>query len=301
MAAFLSEHGVAARPGDGWQAVECPWHDDSTASASFNEGEGVFRCHGCDVKGTIEHILTQVDGLPAAEVARKMEALPTSSVTPAPTRAGRVVTGPALALIRAAAARYHEDVHLAKDYLADRGFSRDIAEAQMFGVVDRPAPGHDAYLGRLAIPYITTSGVVDIRFRCLKDHDCKQHKCPKYLSLPGSVSRMYDARRVMDGGAEVAVCEGELDAVAMTHLVGIPAVGIPGANNWHQHYCHVLSGFDRVWVVGDGDEAGRKFCRSVAALADNSVEVVMPDGHDVNSLTITQGPASVRELCYLLQ
>jgi len=33
------------------------------------------------------------------------------------------------------------------------------------GVVVDPLPGHEQFLGRVAIPYVTPSGVVDIRFR----------------------------------------------------------------------------------------------------------------------------------------
>lgn len=305
MSAFLSEHGVKAVPGDGWQSCVCPFHNDDTASASFNEGEGIFRCHACGVKGDVAQILLQVDGLSFEEVNRRVEAMPKAqAATPLPQKRG--ATGPALALIIEAAKRYHamlfrEEGDRARAYLQERGFTAEMAEEQMLGVVEDPYPGHEAYVGRLAIPYITTSGVVDIRFRCLKDHNCKDHGCPKYLGLPGSPTRMYDARRVMDPGNVIAVCEGELDACVMTHVVGIPAVAVPGVQNWKAHYSLVLSGFDLVLVLGDGDEAGRKFSRSVAPLTDNGVEIPMPNGHDVNSLVLEQGPESVRSICNLLK
>ena len=38
------------RPG-GWAKIKCPMHDDSNASASFNEDKGQFRCFACDFFG----------------------------------------------------------------------------------------------------------------------------------------------------------------------------------------------------------------------------------------------------------
>ena len=61
--------------------------------------------------------------------------------------------------------RYASKIELAKDYLANRSLSVEEASIFHLGVVDEPLPGHEPYKGRLAIPYITPSGVVDIRFR----------------------------------------------------------------------------------------------------------------------------------------
>lgn len=300
MAAFLAAHDVEAKPGrGGWQAVQCPFHDDTTASASFSEAEGVFKCHACDVKGSVEQIAKQVGASPE-EVA----SLPASTVAAAPVKAAPVLRdSPAQRALREAAASYHASLlglagqtNVAKEYVQSRGFDFDATVDAMLGWVKDPAPGHEAYTGRLAIPYITATGVVDIRFRCLKGHDCKAAKCPKYLSLPGHKARMYEARQVIGAGSVIAVCEGELDTLTMIHQVGIPAVGLPGATNWAPHYPLILSGFDAVLVMGDGDDAGRKFANTVASALDNGIAVPMPDGHDVNSLVLSDGAATLREL-----
>lgn len=296
MAAFLRSHGVDAKPSsEGWANVECPWHDDSTASASFNEGKGKFRCHACGMSGTVESIAKEF-GIDEASLS----GLPEAEVAPDTSEPRFVRGGPALAAVQAAAAAYHQSLmagdNPAREYVQERGFGREAVESAMLGWVDDPAPGHEAYAGRLAIPYVTTSGVVDIRFRCLNGHDCKQAKCPKYLSLPGNQSRMYEARQVLSGGGVLAVCEGELDTLTMIHEVGIPAVGIPGVSNWQRHWPLVMSGFDAVLVVGDGDQAGRKFADEVAARVDNGIAVHMPTGHDVNSLTLEYGPEHVRSV-----
>lgn len=301
MAAFLDAMGVRAKPGHGWVSVECPWHDDTTASASFNEGLGLFRCHACDMKGDVLTLARDIyDEADLEEVLANIPG-PQVAAEASPERAPRSGSSASRSLLREAAERYHAaliegDSNPAKEYLQDRGFTLDMVTDQMLGWVREPVTGHEQYAGRLAIPYLTTSGVVDMRFRCLKQHDHKRDKCPKYLSLPHHQARMYDARRVMDGGPVIAVTEGELDAIVMTHLIGIPAVGIPGATSWSPHFSLVLSGFDTVLVIGDGDEAGRAFSRKVAALSDNGVEVQMPDGHDVNSLVLEQEHTFLHDL-----
>ena len=78
-----------------------------------------------------------------------------------------------------AATEYAQHIDQATDYLRTRGLS--VEEAKMFhlGVVDNPLPGHEGYKGKLVIPYITPSGVVDIRFRSIHGED------PKYIGLQG--------------------------------------------------------------------------------------------------------------------
>jgi len=58
------------------------------------------------------------------------------------------------------------------------------------GIVKDPLPGHESYKGRLAIPYITPSGVVDIRFRSINNHPDE----PKYMGVPGAKTTMYNAQ-----------------------------------------------------------------------------------------------------------
>lgn len=60
----LLEHYHAEVPlvayGNAWVSMKCPWHDDSTASASVNLVEGRFACHACDVQGDVLDIVQQV-------------------------------------------------------------------------------------------------------------------------------------------------------------------------------------------------------------------------------------------------
>lgn len=188
-------------------------------------------------------------------------------------------------LLDKAAKAYAQNIHLAEEYLAGRGLSLDVARRAGLGVVCEPFTGHDAMLGRLSIPYITATGVVDIRFRSLDGTD------PKYLGLPGAKTHMYNVRAVVEANDYIALCEGELDAITLNYAVGIPAVGVPGASSWKPHYRRLLQDFDKIFIFADGDKAGNDFARSVAREVQGVAIIPMPDGEDVNSMYLKEGPS----------
>lgn len=151
-------------------------------------------------------------------------------------------------------------------------------------------PGHEQFQGRLCIPYLTPSGVVNLKFRCIADHDCKSldgHK--KYLEESGAQARLFGVWNLRSDSPVICLCEGELDTIACTSLAGLPAVGISGVEKWKPHWRHVFEGYDEVLILADGDEAGRRMGESVVSRLYNSRIVTMPVGHDVNSLIVEQG------------
>ena len=143
-----------------------------------------------------------------------------------------------------------------------------------FGVVEEPEIGHEAFQGRLSIPYITKTGVVDLRFRSLNPA-----VEPKYMGMTGVETKMYNVLDIDRAGDWIGVCEGELDTVTLSVCVGIPCVGVPGANSWKKHYTRLLADFERVFVFADGDQPGKEFAaifRQVAIeLATRSLGVAL--------------------------
>src|SRR5690606_13632589 len=97
-----------------------------------------------------------------------------------------------------AARVYHESLNdEALDYLESRGLHEpEVTDRFSLGVVLEPAiREHENYVGRLSIPYITPSGVVAIRFRCIEDHDCKNiERHHKYMDVSGSGTFMYNVQ-----------------------------------------------------------------------------------------------------------
>jgi DNA primase len=186
-------------------------------------------------------------------------------------------------LLGKATKKYGENIYQAETYLKNRGIPMEVARLAQYGVVEEPEVGHEAFKGRLSIPYITKSGVVDLRFRSL--HPAVE---PKYMGLTGAETRMYNVLDIEKATDFIGVCEGELDTITMSGCIGIPCVGVPGANSWKKHYTRLLADFERVFVFADGDQPGTEFARSLARELPVTI-VQLPDGQDVNSMFVQEG------------
>ena len=185
--------------------------------------------------------------------------------------------------------RYAARIELAEQYLLSRQLSVEEAKVFHLGVVDDPLPGHEAYVGRLAIPYITPSGVVDIRFRGMNNED------PKYMGLVGAKTTMFNTQACFVADKYICVTEGEFDCIMMSVKTLHPTIGIPGANNWKPHYAKILDDFDTVIVLADGDAAGLEFGKKISRELGNVNIVSMPEGEDVNSIMIKKGSSWIDE------
>ena len=186
-------------------------------------------------------------------------------------------------LLERATNKYAGSISLAQDYLASRGIPLEVARLARLGVVAEPEVGHEQYQGRLSIPYVTKTGVVDLRFRSLNPA-----VEPKYMGLTGAETKMYNVLDIDKAGDFIGVCEGELDTITLSHCVGIPCIGVPGANSWKKHYTRLLADFERVFIFADGDQPGTEFARSLARELPVTI-VQLPEGQDVNSMYVQEG------------
>ena len=192
-------------------------------------------------------------------------------------------------LLGKATAKYAANIYLAEDYLVSRGITKEAARLARFGVVAEPEIGHEQFQGRLSIPYITKTGVVDLRFRSLNPA-----VEPKYMGMTGAETKMYNVLDIDRAGDWIGVCEGELDTITLSVCVGMPCVGVPGANSWKKHYTRLLADFERVFVFADGDQPGKEFAASLARELPVTI-VSMGDGEDVNSAYVKYGADYIRE------
>jgi len=186
-------------------------------------------------------------------------------------------------LLDLATTKYAANIFQAEDYLASRGITREAARLARLGVVGEPDVGHEQFQGRLSIPYITKTGVVDLRFRSLNPA-----VEPKYMGMTGAETKMYNVLDVERAGDFIGVCEGEIDTITVSSLIGIPCVGVPGANSWKKHYTRLLADFERIFVFADGDQPGKEFATSLARELPVTT-IQLPDGHDVNSMFVLEG------------
>ena len=185
--------------------------------------------------------------------------------------------------------QYHDHLSEAEGYLGGRGIDQEHARSNVLGVVRDPLPGHEHLEGRLAIPYITDSGPVNMNFRCIQDHDCKEvpgHR--KYMMQKGLKPNLYGVQSISWATNWIAVTEGEIDRLTLTQI-GIPAVGVGGAEKWEAHWTNVFEDFSRVYLFEDGDTAGADLYGSMSHAMSHVIRVKMGDGEDVNSTYLARG------------
>jgi len=197
-----------------------------------------------------------------------------------------------------AAQRYAQQISPeALAVLAERGISEEVAALYMLGSVVDPMNGHEVAQGWLSIPYITAMNhCVGFKFRRLDDGK------PKYGSPTGQKAHLYNVVDCTILSKHIIVCEGELDTVIVSGVLGIPAVGIPGVQAWKPHFAKLLNGYDSVYIVGDNDvkedgsNPGAEFAKRVASEVLNSVIVTLPPNMDINDYYLAYGAEATQTL-----
>ena len=180
-------------------------------------------------------------------------------------------------------------------YLQARGFNEQAARGAHLGVVGDPLPGHDQFTGRLVIPYMTPAGCVGLKFR-----DMTNHAKTKYMGLPGQHPRLFNVRAFHAGTDHIAIVEGELDALILHDMVGVPAVGVPGASTWLPHMPRCFADYDRVFVICDNDTSneqnpGQRLAKKIAEDIRGCSVIQPPDDCDVGDWFLREGAAAIRE------
>ena len=197
-----------------------------------------------------------------------------------------------------AAVQYNKDLsEEAVGFLAGRGISKEIADQYKLGYIKEPAATHENYQGWLSIPYITALGhCVGFKFRRLDDGK------PKYGAPLGQKGHLYNVSDIIVSSEYIAVCEGELDTIICSAVLGMPAVGVPGVAAWKPHFTKMFTGYGKVYIIGDNDikedgsNPGAEFSRRVAQEVMNSTIVSLPAGLDLNDLYLAKGIEETRRV-----
>ena len=201
-------------------------------------------------------------------------------------------------LLLEAAQRYAQQISPeAVTALSERGISEEVAALYMLGTVPDPINEHELHNGWLSIPYITAMGYcVGFKFRRLDDGK------PKYGSPTGQKAHLYNVTDITIMSRHIVVCEGELDTVIVSGMLGIPAVGVPGVQAWKPHFAKLFSGYDTVYIVGDNDvkedgsNPGADFSKRVHQELLNGTIVTLPPNMDINDYYLAYGADATKTL-----
>ena len=178
----------------------------------------------------------------------------------------------------------------------ERKLTPETLERFGVGMVTDPTPEDKSYRGRISIPYLHWSrtrgaNVSAIRFRAFG------HGGAKYLGHPGvTTDRFFNPSDFDTYESFICVTEGEFDCMS-AYQCGLPAVGLPGATQWCTWMKRLFVGFDRIYILADGDKAGKDMTDAIAKDVPNVH--LLPMEVDVNADYVKYGESYIKEMVRL--
>lgn len=270
------EQILGQRYGNGINAMyHCPFHEDRTPSLSAHREEGVWLCHQCGEKGSIEW-LAKLTG----------ETLDPSFIWDRAIRSVREVPPVEHNFAPLANSLYNQGLSGAgdraiRDYISSRGVSVDTR--------------HHFWLGwdgsRISFPYwhddARKLGTVHaIKYRALDGSKSSES---------GSKRSLYNVEDIRGAGS-VIIAEGESDTLLLwSSLHGTPfrVCGVPGASvsksQWEIWALDFLFAQDII-VLFDADEAGDKgAATAIEVLGEKARRIRPAEGLDVTDHYLKYG------------
>ena len=177
----------------------------------------------------------------------------------------------------------------ALSYLEGRGITKEVASLYRLGSVVEPSASHEHALGRLSIPYLSPAGVVGIKFRSIDS------STPKYLWPTGQKIGLFNVLDLHKRSDTIAICEGEIDTIVLSGLVGIPAVGVAGVSQWKPWFPKLFESYRRILIFADNDvkedgrNPGQELAKRIKEDLDKADIVHLPDNVDVNDVYLQFG------------
>jgi len=189
-----------------------------------------------------------------------------------------------------AAERYSNNLTpQARSYLEGRGLTEEVISTFLLGSVVDPAAGHELATGLLSIPYRTPAGVVGLKFRRIDDGT------PKYLWPTGQKVGLFNVMDLHKPSATIAICEGEIDTVVLSGVVGIPAVGVAGVSQWKPWFPKLFESYQRILIFADNDvkedgrNPGQELAKRIKEDLGNAEIIHLPANTDVNEVLLQLG------------
>jgi twinkle protein len=249
----------------------CPFHDDGSPSLHVYE-DGGWKCFGCGLGGDVfsfvgylRHGLQYDSSAHFIEIASSLGDL---EITPQPARIAKPKAAkPTLNIGPDAVVGWHDNMPASRRaYWHSRGLTDQTISEFILGFDGQ----------RYTIPAMWRCRVV-MGVKRRKAADIDDGIDAKYTSIYGSRVGIFNSDTLL-GAEYVVICEGEIDAMLL-HQSGIRAVSSTGGagswrDKWAQHFTHI----QRVFVLYDNDEAGRKGARTIQASIRRAQVLTLPDG-----------------------
>src|SRR5215207_1556203 len=254
--------------GESCQAL-CPAHDDHEPSLSIAEGEDgrvLIKCFaGCKTEDVVAALGLEMKDLFERRNGHRKEFRSTPTKTAATLQPCNL-----------------------ENYADAKGLPVEFLQRQ--GLRDQKYQGQPA----VRIPYRGTDGTEEaVRFRIALEKSEEDDN--RFRWRTGSKARLYGLWRLesIRKAGSVVLVEGESDAQTLWYH-RIPALGIPGANNWKAEFAEHLDGVERIYAVIEPDQGGetlRKKLVSCSAIKERLHLVELGDCKDASGMHLADPDA----------
>ena len=268
----------------------CPFHNEKTPSFNVQDDKGFFHCFGCGKHGDIFNFVMEIDNLDFKEAIKYLSEQAGISITNSTYKKNVKL----LKILEEANLFFINTLHsdegaAARKYLIKRKINDDLCKEFLIGyapqrnsktgLIDhliKKGISYDEiiksglgkkkdglvngyFYGRLIIPIISKAGnVVGFGGRLLGEGN------PKYLNSPenevfskrNTVFGLHNINKKKMDKDMVILCEGYMDVISLKRN-GFSALACLGTSATDYQIEQIINLYDKVFVVFDGDEAGK--------------------------------------------
>ncbi|CAG1770920.1 partial DNA primase, partial [uncultured bacterium] len=269
-------------------------------------------CFGCDLGGDVFRFVERIEHLSFTEALERLGSntlperrgirIPTPPVKPAPMLE---LSEEHFTLLTAATEVYHAAIFTQTrvlEYLVKRRIDLDTIRRHRIGY----ATGHDLakyfrfrgwdpevasdlgltgprgeyFRHRIVIPELRHGRAIYLVGRATQ-----KYQRAKYLGLPGAPKPLYGLETIQ-GKPEVYIVEGAMDWLTLVEW-DYPSVALLGSHLKHDQISEMADA-ERIYIVTDSDEAGRKSACQLAEIFGQRARIVppLPSAKDVNELAM---------------
>lgn len=289
--AVVESYGIALKARGKEYVGFCPFHQDTKKpNLNVNREKGVFRCFGCEAKGSAVRFVSKKEGVTMSEAKEKLRAsIPGIRLaSELPAKAVPVVV-PDGKLLAAAVEHYHEtlfgndgrgfqylknrglgDVEMLRHFkigFANGSLKRKLSPAQIkaLGALfnDR---GNERFYLRVVVPIFDEHGQpVGLYGRSVQPDAEVSH-----LYLAGEHRGVWNGAAAAAYSDELIVTEAILDGLAIFQAGKKNVVACYGAGGWTPHHDALVQkhGVRKLVYAFDNDEAGERAARELAQTQD---------------------------------
>lgn len=303
---------VELRPSGRRLLGNCLFHNDPTPSLVVYAHNQSFYCFGCDVGGDVFKFVQLIEKVSFAEALQRLGSnaptnKPVSRVLPVSvhTLPSVELSEEHFTLLTAATEVYHAAIFTQPrvlEYLAKRRIDLDMIRHHRIGYATGNdlakyfrfrgwdpeiandlgliGPRGEYFRQRIVIPEVREGRAIYLVGRATQ-----KYQRAKYLGLPGAPKPLYGLERVR-GSAEIFLCEGPLDWLTLVQW-GYPAIALLGSH-LKQDQASEIADAERIFIVTDSDEPGRRSARRLAEMFGKRARIVppLPNAKDINELAM---------------